>query len=337
MCKAAAAFLTCIPFALGGVALAQASPPPKLVRVIAFDGGFNLPIWAAQRQGFFEENGIRVELGFTPNSGFLIKSLLDGKSDLALASIDNVIAYQEGQGEAKIADNPDLFAFMGGDNGFLTLVTAPSIKTFAELRGKTLSVDAMTTGFAFVLRELLTRNGLGEADVKIVRAGATANRYRELVAGTHHGTLLRTPFEIMAKDRGFNLLATGTQALGSYMGTVGVARRSWARENEAALVGFLRGYRAAMRWLDDSANRQVAEALLVANVRDMTPALAQRSYTLLLAPKDGLIRDLGLDLEGIKTVLTLRSKFGEPKKALADPLKYIDTSYAEKASHKPEK
>jgi hypothetical protein len=87
-----------------------------------------------------------------------------------------------------------------------------------------------------------------------------------------------------------------------------------------------------MRWLDDSANREIAEALLVANVRDMTPALAKRSYDLLLAPKGGLIRDLALDLKGIETVLALRSKFGEPKKVLTDPLKYIDTSYAEKAS-----
>ncbi|HTP47465.1 MAG TPA: hypothetical protein VMQ50_11160, partial [Casimicrobiaceae bacterium] len=34
--------------------------PPTLLRVIAFDGGWNLPLWAAQRQGFFEANGVSV-------------------------------------------------------------------------------------------------------------------------------------------------------------------------------------------------------------------------------------------------------------------------------------
>jgi hypothetical protein len=29
--------------------------------------------------------------------------------------IDNVVAYQEGQGEAKVSANPDLFAFCGSD------------------------------------------------------------------------------------------------------------------------------------------------------------------------------------------------------------------------------
>jgi ABC-type nitrate/sulfonate/bicarbonate transport system substrate-binding protein len=87
------------------------------LRVIAFDGGWNLPVWAAQRQGLFETNGVSVQLSYTPTSGFLITSLLDGKVDLALALMDNVVAYQEGQGEAKIPENPDLFAFLGGDGG----------------------------------------------------------------------------------------------------------------------------------------------------------------------------------------------------------------------------
>src|SRR6266542_3977831 len=96
---------------------AQPAPSPStptMLRVVAFDGGWNLPIWAAQRQGFFEANGVAVQLSYTPTSAFLVTSLLAGKFDLALATIDNLIAYQEGQGEAAIPDNPDLVAFMGG-------------------------------------------------------------------------------------------------------------------------------------------------------------------------------------------------------------------------------
>src|SRR5204863_1141098 len=126
---------------------AQAPPtPPATLRVIAFDGGWNLPVWAAQRQGFFEAQGVAVQLSYTPTSVFLITALLDGRFDLALGGMDNVIAYQEGQGEAKIADNPDLFGFLGSDGGFASVVAAPAVKTFADLKGKTLSVDAMTTG-----------------------------------------------------------------------------------------------------------------------------------------------------------------------------------------------
>src|SRR5512144_1623716 len=293
------------------------------LRVIAFDGGWNLPVWAAQRQGFFEQNGIAVALSYTPTSVFLVTSLLDGKFDIGLAGMDNVVAYQEGQGEAKIADNPDLFAFLGNDGGFASIVGAPRVRSFAELKGRTVSVDAMTTGYAFVVRDLLARNGVAESDVRYVRAGGTANRYRDLLAGEHDATLLRTPFELLVRERGFNQLATA-EALGAYQGTAGIARRSWARDHERELVGFIRGYRAGIDWLYDRANRDVVEAILVANIRDMTPALAKKSYDLLLADKGGITRDAALDVAGIRTVLALRSKYGQPQKTLTDPAKYVD-------------
>jgi ABC-type nitrate/sulfonate/bicarbonate transport system substrate-binding protein len=309
------------------------TPPPTPLRVIAFDGGWNLPIWTAQRQGFFETNGVAVQLSYTPSSAFLVQSLFDGKSDIATAVIDNLVAYQEGQGEAKIPDNPDLFAFIGCDGGFVTVVASPAIQSFANLKGKTVSVDAMTTGYAFVVRELVSRNGLTESDVSFVRAGGTANRYRELLAGKHDATLLRTPFELLARNRSFNVLASA-ESLGAYQGTVGMARRSWARDHEAALVGFIRAYAQATDWLYDRANRDVAEALLVANIRDMTPALAKQAYDILLADKGGLYRNLAPDAAGIRTVLELRSKYGAPQKTLTDPTKYVDMSYYEKASAK---
>src|SRR5256885_12776689 len=49
---------------------------------------------------------------------------------------DNVVAYQEGQGETELSTQPDLFAFMGGNSGSLRFVTQPDIKTYAALKGK---------------------------------------------------------------------------------------------------------------------------------------------------------------------------------------------------------
>lgn len=311
------------------LALGQA-PPPAPLRVIAFDGGWNLPVWAAQRQGFFDANGVSVQLSYTPSSAYLITTLLDGKFDLALAGIDNIVAYQEGQGEAKIPENPDLFAFLGNDGGFASIASAPAVKTFADLKGKTVSVDAMTTGYAFVVREVLARNGVGEADVTYVRAGATLNRYRDLLAGKHDATLLRTPFELLSRNRGYNVLAYA-ESLGAYQGTVGAARRSWAASHEKELIGFMRGYKAGIDWLYDRSNRDIVEAILIANIRDMTPALAKQAYDTLLADKGGIARDGALDLDGIRTVLLLRSKYGQPQKTLTDPMQYVDLTYYREA------
>jgi ABC-type nitrate/sulfonate/bicarbonate transport system substrate-binding protein len=315
--------------AAGAVAQAPVRPLAP-VRVISFDGGWNLPVWAAQRQGFFEANGVAVQTTYTPSSGFLIASLFDGRQDVALALMDNLVAYQEGQGEVALREPPDLIAILGGDGGFLSVVAAPGVKSFADLKGKTLSVDALTTGAAFVLRELVARNGLGEGEVNYVRAGGTSNRYKELLDGRHDATLLRTPFEVLAQNRGFHVLASA-ETLGPYQGTAGFVRRSWAQAHEAAVVGFIKGYRAGAEWIYQPANREVVEALLVANIRDMTPVLARQSYDLLLAQRGGIYRDARPDLAGIGTVLALRSRYATPAKTLSDPARYVDLSFYDKA------
>jgi ABC-type nitrate/sulfonate/bicarbonate transport system substrate-binding protein len=314
---------------IGHAAAQQNAPVP--LRVVTFDGGWNLGVWAAQRQGFFEANGVSVQLTYTPNSVALVTGLFDGRYDIAMATIDNFVAYQEGQGEAKLAGEPDFVVVMGGGGGFLSVVGGANVKSIPDLKGKTLSVDAMTTGLAFVLRELVARGGVAESDVTYVRAGGTNLRYRDLVAGKHDATLLRTPFEILARERGLNVLATA-ESLGAYQGTVTAVRRSWAVKNEAALTGFIRAYKAGVAFVYDPANREIVEALLVANVRDLTPALARRAYDLLLASKGGIAKDAALDIEGIRTVLALRSKYAQPPKTLTDPSKYIDETYLRAAA-----
>ena len=297
------------------------------INAIVFPGGFNLPIWAAERQGFFHENGVRVSLTPTPSSTFQMQGLAEGTFDVAMTAFDNVVAYQEGQGEAKIPAEPDLFAFMGSDNGFLSVMGGKGVARFADLKGKKLSVDALTTGFAFVLRELLARHGIAESEVTFERAGGLVERFPGLLNGTHAATVVLTPFDLIAQAKGHVQLARADEELGAYLGVVGAARHSWARANEQALAGFIRAYRQGVNFVYE--NRDVAEALLVAHMRSMTPALARQSLALFLGEKTGFYRDLRLDAAGARSVLALRSKYaGRP---LGDPGKYIDASYRERA------
>src|ERR1700728_3122926 len=121
------------------IAPAQA---PKLyeITVNIFPGGFNWPSYAAQDKGFFDDHGIHVTLQGTTGSVAQMTGLSQGSFDIAMTAIDNIIAYVEGEGEAPIGPQPDFIAVMGSDSSFLSLVAAPQIKTYAGLRGKTLSV-----------------------------------------------------------------------------------------------------------------------------------------------------------------------------------------------------
>jgi ABC-type nitrate/sulfonate/bicarbonate transport system substrate-binding protein len=313
---------------LTGPAPAQTSKP---IEVIVFPGGFNWPIWVAQEKGFFERNNVAVKITPTPNSVFQLTNLIDGKFDIAITAIDNLIAYMEGQGEAPTTHTPDLVAVMGSDNGFLRLVSVPEAKNYADLKGKEVSVDARTTGYAFVLEKLLEKGGLKRDDVTYVKAGGVLQRFEALLAKKHAATMLISPFEVVAEARGFNRLANAVDVLGHYQGLVAGVRRQWAKENESQVVGFIRGFRAGVDWLYDPANKAEAIAILRKNLPNMAEDLANKSYGILMDPKDGFTRDASIDVEGVRTVLALRTQYGEPQKELNAPMKYIDLSYYEKA------
>ncbi len=316
-------------------AIAQApsgGKPPATDNVIAFPGAsVNLPAWVAERQGFFAKYGVAVKLSFTPSSAFLMSNLIDGKFDVGIFGIDNLIAYQEGQGEAKFTGTPNLVSFMGLNPGFLHLIGAPDVKTVTDLRGRQIAVDALTTGFAFVLREMIARAGMTDADVTYVRVGGSPQRFRAVTEGKQAATLLNTPFDLQAVDRGLTRVGSAAQMLGSYHGHAVVAQRGWIAGNEAAVIGLMRAYRDAMEWLFDPRNRETVEALLVAHDAQMTPALARRTYEVLTDPKEGLFRNLAVNIEGLRTVLALRNKFGQPPMTLTDPMKYVDLGLYQKA------
>ncbi len=303
----------------------------ETLQVIVFPGGFNWPIWAAQEKGFFAREGLEVKLTPTPSSVFQLTGLIEGKFDIGMTAIDNVIAYQEGQGEAPVSGTPDLFAFMGGDNGFLRLVVQPEIRSYADLKGKELSVDALTTGYAFVLRKMLERGGLKESDYTLVRAGGVLQRWEALKERKHAGTLLLSPFEILAEAAGLRRLGNAIDVLGRYQGLVGASRRSWAQAHSVQLVGYIRAYRAGVAWLYDRAYKAEALALLEKNVRGMSSELAAKTYDVLLGPAGGFEPDCALDIEGVRAVLALRSEYGRPQKTLTNPAAYYDLSYYQKA------
>jgi ABC-type nitrate/sulfonate/bicarbonate transport system substrate-binding protein len=300
---------------------------PSEVTVNVFPGGFNWAIYVAQERGLFENNGIRVKVQATPGSVAQMTGLSEGKFDIAMTAVDNIVAYVEGQGEAPIGPQSEFFAFMGSDTGFLSLVTAPDVKAIADLKGRTLSVDALTTGYAFVLLDILLRNGLHDGDYSVAKVGGMVQRWTSLRERKQDGTMLSTPYNILAKAEGFTQLAQATKVIGHYQGNVAAARRSWAAANKDKVIAYIRGYVAAIDWLYDRSNRDEAVRLLRKNLPQMSQDLAERSYDELLAPEDGFFRQGRMDIEGLKTVLDLRSRYGKPAKLLGDPMKYYDPAF----------
>jgi len=318
-----AAIALCLGVAASG-AYAQGARPLNL---IVFGGGVNWPLWVAQDQGLFERNDLAVNLTTTPNSVFQITGMLEGKFDIAMTTFDNVVAYQEGQGEATLTRTPDFFAFMGGGIGGLRLMANPEIKSIADLKGKTLGVDAAATGYVLAMRKLLQQGGLGNDDYKFERIGSTVARVEALQQNKVAATMVNAPSDLGPLAKGYKPLADVGRDLGPYQQLCGMASRAWAKKNEEKLLSFIRSYKLAMDWLFNPENKAAALAIYQKHLPGVTPAQAEGAYGALLNGGDGLQREAKLSLPGVRKVIELRAEFGEPKKAVGEPAKYIDESY----------
>jgi len=295
--------------------------------LICFPGAPNLPIFAALEFGFFADAGVDVRLETTPSSTYQIENLTRGAFHIAGTAFDNVVAYQEGQGAVRLDAPTDLFAFLGATRIELSFVVAPDIETYDDLRGRSIALDALATGFAFVLYDMLEKAGLSMDDCELAPVGATPKRWESVESGAHAGTLTIEPFTSMAVASGFRVLQTSLETVPSYQGGIFAASRAWAADNREALSGFIRGYLAGLAWALTPDNYAAAKDLLSANMPAIKPGVADAVMAKLLDPATGLTPGGELDAAGIEAVLGLRSRYARPAKELTDPAPYLDPSF----------
>lgn len=302
-------------------------PASNPIKLMVFSGAFNWPIWVAQERGIFARNGLTVTVSETPGSVVQWRSLAEGKVDLVITLMDNVVAYREGQGEAPVTVS-DAIAVMSSDAVVMPgLMTTPDVRSYEDLRGKTLSVDAATTGLALILYALLEKGGLKPDDYRIERTGGVQRRFEGLAKHEFAGALFNAPFSSQLEKLGFHELDTAASVMQRYQGHVVATKQGWAQQNSDALCRFLRSLSDAIDWLYDPANCTSAFAIFRAYMAGTDDAAASLAYSILFARTTGFVRKGVIDIDGVAKVIELRSKFGRPTKYLAAPSHYYDLSY----------
>jgi ABC-type nitrate/sulfonate/bicarbonate transport system substrate-binding protein len=302
------------------------------LKVIAFPGAPNLPTFAAQEHGFFTSAGVEVDLSTTPSSVFQFEKLAAGEFDIAMTAYDNAVAYIEGVGAVPMPADFDVRVIAGATQLELSFITAPDVMTYADVRGKSLAMDALATGFAFVLYEMLARAGLGPDDYKIVPVGATPERWDAVRQGQHAGTLTIEPFTSIARAQGFNVLDVSTRHFPSYQGGIIAAPIARAKQRKRAVKAYLRGYLYGLSWSLDPKNRDAGANLLLAKMPAIKPGVVGAVMNSLLSPQSGLTPNAAILRDGMETVLKLRERHAPSKKTLGDVDKYLDLSFYEEVT-----
>lgn len=290
--------------------------------IMVFQGVQNLPLYAAEAQGLWAKQGLSVDVKVAPNSDELRNGLAEGRYQIVHGGVDNAIAMAE-------VAKKDVAVVIGGDSANNHLYVQPEIKSYADLRGKTVIVDAPTTSYALLLYKMLELNGLKKGDYEVKSVGATFLRGQAMQKDkTNAASMLNPPFSVQGDLAGLRDLGSAVKAIGPYQATSGWVMRDWGKQNEAVLVNYLKAYLQGLRWVIDPANK-VAATKLLAEKQKLTPEVAEKSFALYADPTEGFAKDAAINMKGFETVLKLRADF--QGNTAASPDKYIDLSYYKRA------
>ncbi len=267
------------------------------LRVIAF--GRPPGLIAAIGNGYFRAEHLEIDYTQTRSSGEQIRGLLAGKWEIAHTAVDNVLAYVD-------AEKADLFVVLVGDLGITQkLVVRPDISSFEGLRGKVLGLDALTTGYAFLLYRILALNGLAREDYRTVSVGGTAERLAALAAGRIDGALLGPPQDEAALAAGCHVLTAASAYFPAYPSVSVAARRSWAGRHRTMVVRYCRALLAGIRWAAAPQNREAVISSL-AREHACSPAAAERLYRREVLERGPVVSRIEEMREAIRSVIGLR-------------------------------
>jgi ABC-type nitrate/sulfonate/bicarbonate transport system substrate-binding protein len=311
--------------ALGVAASSATAAEPTLVRVNTFPTARSLPFYAGLAKSIFTKHGLKVEVVYTENSERQRAGLTEGKSDIVHAALDNAVAMIE-------VAKQDVVIVAGGDSGTNEFYVQPEVKSFADMRGRTLVVDAPDTAYALVAKKILLQHGLKEgADYTVKPIGRGSMRLQALADDKQNaGAILNLPYSIQAEKLGLKSLGRPVDLLGPYQAGGVFVMRAWAQRNGETLERYLAAYVVALRWALDPANRAEAVAMLVSNLK-LPPDVAERTYQLLSEPDFGFAPEARLNLAGFRNMLALRAEIEQPGATLPPPERYLDLGYYERA------
>ena len=276
------------------------------------------PLWVALKKGFFEQQGLDVQL-----------VLLRGVPMTVQALAANSLHFGSGGPEPYIEASErglDFIVTGGIINGIAQfLVAGKNYKSYDELRGATLGTASLTGGIITALREALKLKGLEyprDYKLLIVAGGSSAN-LAALQAGQIAATTMAAPLNYAAQELGFNILGKLSDGIPHFQTNAFIAHRSWAEKNRGTMVRFMKAHVLALRWMFDNKDAAVEFLSQEMKLKPLHARLGWEFYTQNRHwPPDG-----DVTMEGMKNNIRIYAEQTGAKGPLPDAAKYVDRSY----------
>ncbi|MED4401281.1 ABC transporter substrate-binding protein [Metabacillus fastidiosus] len=221
---------------------------------------FYAPLYVALAEGFFEEEGIEVDLQTTWGGDKTMTTLLSGGADIALVGSETSI-YVYSQGSNDPAVN---FAQLTQTDGTF-LVSREKIDNFewSQLKGSTFlgqrkgGMPQMVGEFVLKKHEIDPKN-----DLKLIQNVDFANIGSAFASGTGDYVQLFEPqASIFEKEgRGHIVASFGTES-GKVPYTTFMSKESYINKNEETIKKFTAAIYKAQQWVEENDSATIAKSI----------------------------------------------------------------------------
>jgi NitT/TauT family transport system substrate-binding protein len=263
-----------------------------------------LPVWLGEAGGFFEKNGLKVEVISMEGGTRGTQVLLSGEIQAMHVGLSPVV-QANGAGA-------DLRAVASSSNKLpITLFTSKKLEP-ALPKGAKVGISTFGSETDIALSILLPKLGLKREDVEITQVGGTGQRYAALIAGRLDVAPLMEPAITQAKGRGFIPIYDLSESGDAWIFDSVVVTKSWLAANQDTMQRFLRGYIEGAWW--GLKEESKAKELIAVKFKTQDKAVIDATYAEFrkLMPLDGRP-----SVEGAKNVLKQLEAIKVPVKSKA--------------------
>ena len=279
----------------------------------------------AQRKGIFTREGINLEiLPIEGGAANMVVALNKGSVDITRTATPYLI-----QDVLKGSDNAAILGETA--TPIYSLIVKPEIKSFADLKGKTVGLSLAVDTISISTRKLMGMNGIKEGDFKVKELVGTPARADCLRKGECDAVPLGQPEDFVLMKQGYHRLGVSTDAMTNFQFIVSAVRRSWGEKNKDALVRYVRALASSYRFMREPANRDEV-IRIVLDTTGSSEDIARQTLALYFEPDRGVVPKQGeIDVKGFAEVIRVMGEVGELKPPLPSVERFIDLQYLKAA------
>ncbi len=179
---------------------AQAAEKLPLLRVAIISRTvFYAPLWAAQAQHLFRQQGLLVEITVFDNAERITQGLREGQIDIAISTPESVMVDAYNHGPLRmVAGNAEKLPHQ--------IIARPNIQSEKDLKGARFGVLSLKEGTAYLVKRYAESVGLQPHEYSVVAVGGSAYSLEAFARSEHRCGFSALSFELCRRRGGLQEL-----------------------------------------------------------------------------------------------------------------------------------